>query len=48
MYEAYKDDEEFKRIDAFICSHPAANCEIFHMLGTPLVMYPTTRLEFGR
>ena len=27
--EAYQNDDEFARVDAFVCSHPAANCELF-------------------
>lgn len=53
FYEAYKDDEEMKRVDVFICSHPAANCELFEPLvqdseTKSMIMFPTTRLEFGR
>ena len=25
----YAQDDEFKRVDAFICSYPVANCELF-------------------
>eukprot|EP00658_Telonema_sp_P-2_P039455 TRINITY_DN2822_c0_g1_i9.p1 TRINITY_DN2822_c0_g1~~TRINITY_DN2822_c0_g1_i9.p1 ORF type:complete len:1003 (-),score=166.34 TRINITY_DN2822_c0_g1_i9:253-3261(-) len=48
FFEAYKDDPEFERVDAFICSHPAANCELFMPFNRSLIVYPTTRLEFGR
>ncbi len=48
FYDVYKDDPEFKRIDTFVCSHPTANCELFAPFGKPLVMFPTTRMEFGR
>jgi hypothetical protein len=53
FYQVYKDDEEMKRVDVFICSHPAANCELFEPFlndsdTKSLIMYPTTRLEFGR
>jgi hypothetical protein len=36
------------RVDVVVCSHPAANCELFMPLNRTLVVYPTTRLEFGR
>lgn len=54
FYKAYKDDPEMNRVDVFVCSHPAANCELFEPFITApnstkaMVMYPTTRLEFGR
>eukprot|EP00658_Telonema_sp_P-2_P002065 TRINITY_DN10785_c0_g4_i1.p1 TRINITY_DN10785_c0_g4~~TRINITY_DN10785_c0_g4_i1.p1 ORF type:complete len:720 (+),score=74.54 TRINITY_DN10785_c0_g4_i1:1-2160(+) len=48
FFEAYKNDPEFERVDAFICSHPAANCELFMPFNRSLIVYPTTRLEFGR
>lgn len=48
FYEAYKDDAEFKRVDAFLCSHPAANCELFLKFNKSVIVYATTRLEFGR
>ena len=48
FYDTYKNDEEFARVDAFMCSHPAANCELFLGFGKPIVVYATTRLEFGR
>jgi hypothetical protein len=45
---AYRNDAEFKRIDAFICSHPVANCELFLEFNKPIIVHATTRLEFGR
>ena len=54
FYKAYKDDPEMNRVDVFMCSHPAANCELFEPFITEanstksMVMFPTTRLEFGR
>ena len=44
----YSDDEEFRRVDAFLCSYPAANCELFVSFNKPLIIYVTGRLEFGR
>ena len=48
FFEEYKNDPELHRVDAFICSHPAANCELYMPFNRSLIVYPTTRLEFGR
>ena len=48
FFEAYKHDEEMARVDLFVCSHPAANCELFMPFDRPMLVYATTRLEFGR
>ena len=45
---AYEHDEEFERVDAFICHHPVANCELFLPFDKPIIVHATTRLEFGR
>ena len=45
---AYRDDPEFKRVDAFICHHPVANCELFLPFNRSIIIHATTRLEFGR
>lgn len=36
------------RVDVVVCSHPAANCELFMPLNRTMIVYPSTRLEFGR
>ena len=48
FYQRFKDDDEFNRVDAFMCSHPAANCELYLQFGKPVIIFATTRLEFGR
>ncbi|KAI8114405.1 hypothetical protein M9434_002530 [Picochlorum sp. BPE23] len=48
FYQHYKDDPEMARVDAIVCSHPAANCELFMPLNKSLIIYATTRIEFGR
>ena len=48
FYDAYADDPEFQRVDAFICSHPVANCELFVEFNRSIIIHATTRLEFGR
>ena len=45
---AYKNDPEFERVDAFICHHPAANCELFLPFKKSIIVHATTRIEFGR
>jgi hypothetical protein len=48
FFDAYRDDPEMARADIVFCSHPAANCEAYLPLNRSLVIYATTRLEFGR
>lgn len=48
FYYAYADDPDFKKVGAVMCSHPVANCELYMPLGKPMILYFTTRLEFGR
>jgi len=48
FFDAYKNDEEFRRVDLFVCSHPVANCELFMPFNRSILVYATTRLEFGR
>ena len=48
FYTRFKDDAEFNRVDGFMCSHPTANCELYLQFGKPVIIFATTRLEFGR
>lgn len=48
FFDHYKDDPEMGRVDAIVCSHPVANCELFMPLNKSLIIYATTRIEFGR
>lgn len=48
FYETYRNDPEMNRVDIITCSHPAANCELYMPLNKTLIVYVTTRLEFGR
>lgn len=48
FFEAYKNDPEFQRVDAFVCSHPVAHCELYMPFNRTLIVYATTRAEFGR
>jgi len=48
FYYAYRNDHEFARVRAVICSHPVANCELYMPFNKSIVLYFTVRLEFGR
>ena len=48
FYDAYKNDKEFGQVDYVMCSHPAANCELYLAFNKSMVVYSTTRVEFGR
>ena len=48
FFNAYKNDPEMKRVDAVICSHPVSNCELYLPFNKTIIIYATTRLEFGR
>lgn len=48
FFDVYKNEPEFQRVDGFICSHPAANCELFVPFQKPIIIYATTRIECGR
>jgi hypothetical protein len=47
-FHRYQKDPEHLRVDAFICSHPTANCQLYLPFKKPIIVYATTRLEFGR
>ena len=48
FFSRYKKDPEMERVDVIVCSHPAANCELYLPLNKSLLVFATTRLEFGR
>jgi len=48
FFEAYQHDRKMQRVDGYICSHPAANCELFIPFNKSIIIHATTRLEFGR
>jgi hypothetical protein len=39
----YREDAEMQGVDAVVCSHPAAMCEVFEGLRKTLIVYATTR-----
>lgn len=47
FFEEYAGEME-SEIDAFVCSHPAAMCELFEPFGKPLIVFATTRFEMAR
>jgi len=36
------------RMDAVVCSHPAAGCEVYLALDIPIILFVTTRFDLGR
>ena len=48
FFQHYKSDAEFRGMDAVMCSHPTANCELYLPFNKSIIVYATTRLEFGR
>ncbi|CAF1526631.1 unnamed protein product [Adineta ricciae] len=48
FYEAYKNDPVMNQVDAFICFHPTAMCEVFMPFNRPLIIIASTRYEMGR
>ena len=48
FFFAYRHDEEFASASAVMCSHPVANCELYMPFSKPIILYATTRIEFGR
>ena len=48
FYEVYKDDIEFKQVDAFLCISPPAICELFLPFNRTLILLIDSRYESGR
>jgi hypothetical protein len=48
FYQYYKDDSLMKRVDAFVCFHPAAMCELFMPFNRTIIVIASTRYELGR
>ena len=48
FYEEYLHDAEFASTDIVICSHPAANCELYLPFNKSIIIYNTQRIEMGR
>ena len=48
FYEYYKNDSLMNQIDAFVCFHPAAMCEVFMPFNRALIVIASTRYELAR
>ncbi len=48
FYDAYCCDATMLKMDAVVCSHPVAACEIYLPLDLPIILYVTTRFDLGR
>lgn len=48
FFEAYQDDPEMQSVDAFLCNHAAALCEVFMPFTKPMIVLASTRYELGR
>jgi len=48
FFQAYRNDAEMSRVDVVMCSYPASNCELYMPFNKTLLVYVSTRLEFGR
>ena len=46
FYATYRD--EFQTIDAFLCMHAAATCELFVAFKRPIIVIATIRYDNGR
>ncbi|ELT90573.1 hypothetical protein CAPTEDRAFT_209626 [Capitella teleta] len=44
----YSEDPEMLSVDAFLCFHPAAMCELFMPFNRSMIVVATTRYELGR
>jgi hypothetical protein len=48
FYEFYKDQIEMNVVDAFVCFHPAAMCELYMPFDRSMIIIASTRYELGR
>jgi len=48
FYSIYGKDPEWQSVDAFVCLHPAATCELFVPFNRTIIIVTTTRYEDGR
>jgi hypothetical protein len=48
FYNAYRNDPDFKSVDAFICLYPIATCELFIPFNKTIIVLTTGRYDFGR
>lgn len=48
FYEVYKNDPEMNSVDAFLCFHSVAMCELYLPFNRTIIIISSTRYEFGR
>jgi len=48
FYSVYGKQAEWQSVDAFVCLHPAATCELFVPFNRSLIIVTTTRYDAGR
>ncbi|KAL9644304.1 hypothetical protein ABK040_005765 [Willaertia magna] len=48
FYNSYKDDSEFKEVDAVVCDHNISIFEMYMAFDIPLIVWATTRYEVWR
>ena len=48
FFAVYGSDPEFQSVDAFVCQHPAATCELFVPFNRTIIILATIRYDNGR
>ena len=48
FYSMYGSQAEWQSVDAFVCLHPAATCELFMPFNRSIIIVATTRYDAGR
>lgn len=48
FYQFYKNKKEMNLVDAFVCFHPAAMCELYMPFNRSIIVIASTRYELGR
>jgi hypothetical protein len=48
FYQYYKNDSLMKQVNAFVCFHPTAMCELFMPFNRTIIVIASTRYELGR
>jgi len=48
FHSVYGNQTDWQSVDAFVCLHPAATCELFQPFNRSILIVTTTRYEAGR
>ena len=48
IYSIYASDQLWQSVDAFVCSYPAATCELFDKFNKSVIIWTTGRYDFRR